>query len=85
MRIAASPMLRFTIRDVLWLTALVAVVVTWGIDRYTFALKLEALQSDYELAKAEIQQAQAEAIMESSRAAAVSAQMQHLQAVRDCP
>jgi hypothetical protein len=37
-------MFRFTIRDVLWLTALVAIIVAWGMDRYTLAVKLQMLQ-----------------------------------------
>jgi hypothetical protein len=59
-------MFRFTIQDVLWLTALVAVVVAWGIDRYTAALKLQALQGDYGVLKSEMQRAQAEAMWQRS-------------------
>jgi hypothetical protein len=36
--------LRFSIRDLLWLTALCAVVVAWWIDRSNLSARLEALE-----------------------------------------
>ena len=38
-------MFRFTIRDVLWLTALVALVVTWRLDRAEGLKREDALRS----------------------------------------
>jgi hypothetical protein len=37
-------MFRFTIRDVLWLTAVVAMAVAWGIDRNLQSLKQDDLR-----------------------------------------
>jgi hypothetical protein len=38
-------MFHFTIRDVLWLTVVVALVVGWGVDRYRTAQHTRALQA----------------------------------------
>jgi len=37
-------MFRFTIRDVLWLTALVAAGITWGADRWRQSERIRALE-----------------------------------------
>jgi len=34
------PTIRFTIRDLLWLTTVLAVVVGWGVDRRSFARRV---------------------------------------------
>jgi len=39
-----SSMLRFTIRDVLWLTLVVGLAVGWGLDRRRLEERYEALQ-----------------------------------------
>ena len=39
-------MFRFTIRDVLWLTALVAVLATWLVDRSRLAGQIDTLKRD---------------------------------------
>ena len=36
--------MRFTIRDLLWLIALVAMGLTWGVDRWRQSAKIEALE-----------------------------------------
>jgi len=38
------PMFRFTIRDVLWLTAVVALLVAWWIDHRTLAPDAKAFR-----------------------------------------
>ena len=43
-------MFRFTIRDVLWLTALVALAVGWGVDRVRLASNLAAAQESADTA-----------------------------------
>lgn len=38
-------MFRFTIRDVMWLTLLVALAVAWGIDHWRQAAEINRLSS----------------------------------------
>jgi len=39
-------MIRFTIRDMLWLTVLAAVLLAWWIDRRYYSAKLEEVRHD---------------------------------------
>ena len=43
--------MRFTIRDVLWLTVVVALAVAWWLDRYSLVRELDAIQSGLDLRK----------------------------------
>jgi hypothetical protein len=53
-------MLRFTIRDVLWLTVLVAVCVAWHLDRGRLdekAIRLEQVMREFDGEKQELERA----------------------------
>jgi hypothetical protein len=43
-------MLRFTIRDVLWLTVVVALAVGWGVDRVRLSRQLASVQESADTA-----------------------------------
>jgi hypothetical protein len=45
-------MFRFTIRDVLWLTALVAVLAAWWVDRSQLDAYARKLKSDFQMQRA---------------------------------
>jgi hypothetical protein len=73
-------MFRFTIRDVLWLTALVALAVGWWLDRNSLrrelgsfatqieAAKLQQLKTEQELSKVNLQLRAAQAKQQHVRA-----------------
>jgi len=45
-------MLRFTIRDVLWLTVVVALAVGWWVDRRSLSEQMVRLKSDLHMSRA---------------------------------
>jgi hypothetical protein len=48
----SSPLFRFTIRDVLWLTVVVGLAVGWLLDRRILASKLSSLEAEKSRAEA---------------------------------
>ena len=53
-------MFRFTIRDVLWLTVVTALVVGWFIDRNQLARQISVLDSDISKVKELLKQSEAD-------------------------
>jgi hypothetical protein len=45
-------MVRFTIRDLLWVTALVAILAAWWVDRSALVGRLARLKADFHLSRA---------------------------------
>jgi hypothetical protein len=43
--------MKFTIRDLLWLTLLAAVIVAWWLDRRTLARRIDELERTAEIAR----------------------------------
>jgi len=70
------PMFRFTIRDVLWLTALVALGVCWGLDRVQFRREQVNARRAELRARMEAQRAQEKAELARAMERAAAAKLQ---------
>lgn len=62
--------MRFTIRDILLLTVIVAVATCWGLDRWRLVRRATQLEQQSQLMRYEAEMARAVAIMEQQRAVA---------------
>jgi hypothetical protein len=62
--------MRFTIRDILLLTVIVAVATSWGLDRWRLVRRAAQLEQQSQLMRYDAEMARALAIMEQQRAVA---------------